>query len=243
MSNDATAKLTFQWDGEDREFECFDNPLSKLMCEAILSGGTYRTIPFVRDVDVVMDVGANVGAAAVYFSLAYPDATIHAFEPASRPLGLLRMNTDARPNVQVHDFGLYSGDLQVPLYRGTYDSAMSSVARGEGTGDESELITLRSVRAWLAENSIATIDVLKIDTEGCEVPLLETLGDLLPSVRVIHLEYHSEDDRKEFDRLLGDTHLLIHGQMLVHLGEVTYVAKNAYQSEDQLDRRPIKLEL
>jgi hypothetical protein len=133
--------------------------------------------------------------------------------------------------------------MQVPLYSGTYDSAMSSVVKGEGTTAETELITLRSVRDWLGECGIAGIDVLKIDTEGCEVPLLEALGDLLPSVKVIYLEYHSDDDRKAFDRMLGDTHLLMHGQMLVHLGEVTYVAKDAYESEDELDRRPIKREL
>ena len=238
-----STKLEFQWDGETMEFECFDNRLSRLACEAILSGRTYRPIPFVRDVGVVMDIGANVGAAAVVFSLSYPDARVFAFEPASSAYRLLEANTDARPNVHAHNFGMYSSNLQVPLYRGTYDSVMSSVARSESTREESELITLRSVREWLEGNSISQIDILKIDTEGCEVAILEALGDLLPSVKVVHLEYHSDDDRKEFDRILGDTHLLLHGQMLVHLGEVTYVAKDAFESEAELDRRPIKLQL
>jgi hypothetical protein len=35
----------------------------------------------------------------------------------------------------------------------------------------------------------------------------------------------------------------MHGQMMLHLGEVTYVAKDAYESEDELVRRPIKLDL
>jgi len=35
----------------------------------------------------------------------------------------------------------------------------------------------------------------------------------------------------------------MHGMMLVHLGEVTYVAKDAFESESELDRRPMKLEL
>jgi FkbM family methyltransferase len=235
--------MKFEWGGETFEFECFDNDLSRLACETILAGNTYRAIPFVRDVSVVIDIGANVGAAAVFFSLSYPDATIFAFEPASRPFELLRANTDARPNVHAHNFGLYSSNVQVPLYHGTYDSVMSSVAKSESTREESELVTLRSVREWLEENSISAIDILKIDTEGCEVPILEALRDLLPSVKVIHLEYHSDDDRKEFDRLLGDTHLLMFGQMLVHLGEVTYVARDAIQSESDLDRRPIRLEL
>jgi hypothetical protein len=56
----------------------------------------------------------------------------------------------------------------------------------------------------------------------------------------VYLEYHSDDDRKEFDRLLGATHLLMHGLMMVHLGEVTYLAKDAIESESQLDRKAIE---
>ncbi len=235
--------LQFEWRGETMEFESFENCLSRVTAEAILKGGTYPAVPFVRDVKVVMDIGANVGAASVYFSLVYPDATIFSFEPGSRAYRLLRANTEARPNVHAHNFGLFSSNLEVPLYRGTYDSGMSSIAKSESTRETSDPITLRSVREWLEENSISTVDILKIDTEGCEVPLLEALKDLLPSVKVIYLEYHNDDDRKEFDRLLGDTHLLMYGHMLVHLGEVTYVAKNAFQSESELDRRPIKLKL
>jgi FkbM family methyltransferase len=234
-----TEKLQFQWDGETMEFETFTNCLSRVTAETILSGRTYPVVPFVREVSVVMDIGANVGAAAVFFSLAYPDATIFAFEPSSWAYRLLSANTEGRSNVRAHNFGLYSSDQSLPLYRGKYDSGMSSVAKSESTREESELITLKSVREWLEENSITKIDILKIDTEACEVPILEALKDLLPSVKVIYLEYHSDDDRKAFDRLLGDTHLLLHGQMMVHLGEVTYVAKTAYESEADLDRRPI----
>jgi hypothetical protein len=35
----------------------------------------------------------------------------------------------------------------------------------------------------------------------------------------------------------------MHGKMLVHLGEMTYVARDAIPSDADLDRRPIKLEL
>lgn len=231
MSNDGEARsatLDFQWGDEVMEFECFDDARSRLTCETVLGGWAYPVVPFVRDVNVVMDVGANVGAAAVFFSLAYPAATVHAFEPARRPYRLLKANTDSRPNVHAHNFGLYSTNLRTRLDNGT---------------EASEPITLRSVREWLAENSIPTVDVLKIDAAACEVPILEAMSDLLPTIKVVHLEYHSDDDRKAFDRLLGETHLLLHGKMQAHLGEVTYVGRNAFESEAQLDRRPMKLEL
>ena len=243
MNKLPTATLKFGWGDEEREFECFDNCLSRVTCETILSGKTYPRIPFVGDVGVVMDVGANVGAASVFFSLSYPDATIFAFEPASLPYGLLATNTEAHANVHINNFGLYSADLEVPLYRGKYEPGMSSITKSMSTRGESDVIMLRSVRDWLAENSISSVDVLKVDTEGCEVPILEAMSDLLPRVKVIYLEYHNDGDRKEFDRILGETHLLAHGLMMVHLGEVAYVAKDVVRSETDLDSRAIELEL
>ncbi|HZO59031.1 MAG TPA: hypothetical protein VFB51_05010 [Solirubrobacterales bacterium] len=65
----------------------------------------------------------------MFFSLAYPDATIFAFEPSSWAYRLLSANTDTRTNVRAHNFGLYSSDQSLPLYRGKYDSGMSSVAK------------------------------------------------------------------------------------------------------------------
>jgi FkbM family methyltransferase len=240
MNKLPTVTLKFRLGDTEHEFECFDNCLSRFTCQAILDGKSYPRIPFVRDVRVVMDVGANVGAATVFFSLSYPDAAVYAFEPGGLPFGLLEANTKAHRNVQVHRFGLYSSDLEVPLYRGRYETGMSSVTRSESTTDASEVVSLRSVRDWLAENSIAGVDVLKVDTEGCEVPILEAMSDLLPQTKVIYLEYHNDDDRKEFDRILGETHLLAHGLMMPHLGEVAYVAKEVVGSESELDHRAIK---
>jgi FkbM family methyltransferase len=238
-----TAKLRFEWDGQDLEFESFENCFSRITCQTILDGKTYPLIPFVRDVEVVMDVGANVGAASVFFSLAYPDATVFAFEPGSRPYRLLERNTASRANVRTHDFGLHSSNVEAPLYWGKYDSGMSSVARSESTREASEVVRLRAVREWLGESGVTRIDVLKVDTEGCEVPILEALSDLLPGVQVVYLEYHSDDDRKAFDRILGDTHVLMHGLMMAHLGEVAYVAKHLLESQPDVGGRAMKLEL
>jgi FkbM family methyltransferase len=240
MSTLPTATLTFRWGDTAREFQCVDNCLSRVTCQAILDGKSYPRIPFVRDVRVVMDVGANVGAATVFFALCYPEATVFAFEPAGLSHHLLAANTSTYDNVHTHNFGLFSSDVETPLYRGKYETGMSSVTRSENTREEGEVVSLRSVGGWLAENSVSQVDVLKVDTEGCEVPILEAMSDLLPQTKVIYLEYHSDDDRKEFDRLLGETHLLAHGLMMPHLGEVAYVAKDVAASESDLDLRAIK---
>jgi FkbM family methyltransferase len=238
-----TATLDFRWGEEERHFECFDNCLSRVTCQTILDGKSYPRFPFVEDVSVVMDVGANVGAASVFFSLAYPEATVFSFEPGELPYSLLVRNTEELDNVRINNFGLYSSDAELPLYRGKYETGMSSVNKSMSTRSESDMITLRSARDWLAENSITAVDVLKVDTEGCEIPILGAMRDFLPTVKVIYLEYHNDDDRKELDRILGETHLLVHGMMMAHLGEVAYVAKDVVRSGSDLDSRAIRLDL
>ena len=65
----------------------------------ILRGRTYPPIEFVDSIEMIVDVGANVGAATVYFSRLYPEATIHPCEPAAAAYELLRENTRDLTNV------------------------------------------------------------------------------------------------------------------------------------------------
>jgi FkbM family methyltransferase len=238
-------RLTFEWDGVTREIQCFDNWLSRVATAGIVEGASYVHIKFITDVKVVMDVGANVGAAALYFSLLYPDASVFAFEPAKAPYELLTANTGGRENVYTYNFGLFSSDRdEVPLYSGAVDSGTASVGSSDMTLEQGEAVTLRSVSDWLAENSITRVDVLKIDTEGCEVPILRSMRDVIPTVKVLYLEYHSEDDRREIDHLLAGSHALAGGKAaIVHRGELTYVAKDAFPSAAEYEKYAIRLNL
>ena len=108
----------------------------------------------------------------------------------------------------------------------------------------SEVVHLRSVHEWLDEHGITKIDVLKVDTEGCEIAILEAIAEMLPHVRVAYLEFHSEDDRKKLDEILGQTHVMVRATIYqLHRGEVTYVAKDAFPSELELTRDAIHVDL
>ena len=66
-----------------------DTWVSHYVSGEILKGRTYPPIEFVDGIQMIVDVGANVGASAVYFSRLYPQATIHALEPAVAAYTLL----------------------------------------------------------------------------------------------------------------------------------------------------------
>lgn len=224
--------VTYEAAGVTRAFTCFPTWFSRWMCETVLRGDTYPAIPFVDPVRVVLDVGANCGAATAFFASLYPDAVIHSFEPGAAQLRLLEHNANDFDNVRVHRFGLHDRDERIPLYSGSDDTATASIIQSNSTSSVSEEVLVRSARGWLAEESIDRVDILKLDTEGCEIPILEDLGRaVLDTTKIIYVEYHSEEDRKRLDALLGDSHVLVFGRNHHRTGELTYLARGEFDPD------------
>jgi FkbM family methyltransferase len=211
--------------GDEVEFECEDTFVSRWVCQTILEGTTYPVLPFVDDVQVVFDVGANCGATSVHFARHRPGAVVHAFEPASRPLELLRRNAGRYPNIEVHPFGLHTTDRTMPLYFGSGDSIVGSVVRVDEAGG-SEEVELRAAGPWAQEHGIDRIDVLKLDVEGAEVEVLESLAPLLPTVQVLFVEYDSRQARRRVAELVEATHELYVGILFLDQGEAAYMRRD-----------------
>jgi FkbM family methyltransferase len=208
------------------------------------AGTTYPNVPFVSGVKTVLDIGANVGAACVYLATSYPDARIYAFEPGSDALSLLKKNVAPLRNITVFPFGLYSHDAVLSLFHGKNDSVESSVCASTRTEHESEQIRLVDASRFLYELAIEKVDVLKIDTEGCEVPILQSLSKWLPDVKVLYVEYHSERDRRMIDDLLAETHVLWRGQIkFAYRGEFCYLKRDLLPDESEIHTCEILLNL
>lgn len=224
-------------DGNDVRFECADTWVSKWVCEPILRGETYPVVGFVDDVQVVFDVGANCGAATVHLARTYPSATVHSFEPAEEPRALLRRNVAPLSGVRVHPIGLSDHDAQVALYRGTEDSITGSVHQRSVNHAEHETVELRSACAWVAEHGIERIDILKLDVEGCEVEVLESLSPMLPTVKVLYVEYDSRQARRQIDDLLRSSHELYFALVQsLDQGECVYLHRDLADHPDAKDQ-------
>lgn len=220
-------------DGEPIRFECADTWVSRWVCEPILQGKTYPHLDFVDDVQVVVDAGANCGAATVHFARHHPGAAVHAFEPATEPRGYLERNTAGLPNVTVHPVGLADRDEHVPLYHGVDDSITGSVLHRSVNRADSELIELRAAGPYLAGLGLERIDIMKLDVEGCEVPVLESIGSLIPTIKVLYVEYDSRRARRAIDDLLRDTHELYLAMMMaLDQGECIYVRSDIAEGLD-----------
>jgi FkbM family methyltransferase len=222
--------------GQLVEFECPDQWESRWTCTAILEGRTYPLLPFVPDVQVIWDAGANCGAASVHLARSYPAAQVHAFEPGTQALSFLRRNTAGLGNVSVHPIGLNDRDQVARLNFNPSDIGQSSVHNSE-PGAEGEDVTLRSAGAWAAENGVDRIDVIKLDVEGCEVAVLHSLLPLIPTVKVLYVEYESRQDRRTIDALLAPTHELYFSMMMaLDQGECVYLHRDLADHPDAVPR-------
>jgi FkbM family methyltransferase len=212
--------------GSKRQFTLFDTPMGRLACEDVLGGKSYPALPLSGDIKTIVDIGANIGAATIYFAFQHPTARIWAFEPSPDSFALLTANTADLPQVQRFAFGLFDRDQKTVLYRGKDDAVENSIGRSRELSDDSFPIALRSADAALTEAGVAQIDILKLDTEGCEVQILRSLSSRLPRTGVIYVEFHAERDRLEIDRLLLPTHALWNGRIMKpYRGELCYVAR------------------
>lgn len=204
-----------------------DDPGIRYVLDEVLTRDCYPVVPGAGAIATIVDIGANVGIAAARFRLAYPDARILSFEPNPAALAFLRINAP-RARAELFEFGLGAADARLPLYQGTHSTVTASLqqramTRAESSGD----VEIRAAGAALAQAGVATIDLLKIDTEGAELPILQALSAFLPAVRIAHLEFHGESDRRAIEAIFASSHLLWSGT-IEHgdTGQLTYLRRD-----------------
>jgi FkbM family methyltransferase len=151
---------------------------------------------------------------------------VHAIEPGSRQRAILQRNATRFDNIHIHPIGLHDVDQELPLHYGDGDSGMSSLIRSEWNTDEFEIVTIRNASAWATESGITTIDILKVDVEGVEVEVLQSLAEFLAETKVIYVEYDSHHARRVIANLVEQSHELFVGKLFLDQGEITYVRRD-----------------
>lgn len=142
----------------------------------------------------IIDAGAHIGLAAVWFALAFPRAEVISIEPEGENFGLLTENTRALPRVR-H----VRAALSERFGRGVVtDPGEGNWAyRVQPAGNSANLLMLP-----LAEFvDPARIFIAKLDIEGAEDGVMRTAGDWLANVPVVILEVHGWTDKQALEPL------------------------------------------
>jgi FkbM family methyltransferase len=204
---------------------------------AVLEGREY---PALRLPDgppaVIVDIGANVGATAVYFRASYPGARILCYEPSPENFVWLSANTRSLPGVEAYPYGLFDRETECQLFSGESQCAQHSIVPNAGTTSRYERVRLRNASEEMRDRGVTEISLLKVDTEGCELPILRNLLAGVRRIDTVAVEYHSEEDRRAIDGLLAERFLLLHAATEgLHQGRVTYLSRDIVRRHPELE--------
>ncbi|MCW9705343.1 FkbM family methyltransferase [Fodinibius salsisoli] len=156
-----------------------------------------------QDNAVIVDIGANIGAFALYARQWNQLADIYCFEPNPLVRSMLKANTENIARVTTEFCALGESEGELTLFQHPYNTGATTTSHKVPGANEVNVEVKKASEA-LKEKGIKGIDVLKIDTEGAEIPILKGMEELLVDTKIIMLEYHSEEDRRDIDELLDD---------------------------------------
>jgi FkbM family methyltransferase len=139
----------------------------------------------------IVDAGANIGMASIFFANKYPDARIIAIEPEPSNFEMLKKNTSHYPNILAVHGALWNENKTLSI---------SDPGEGEWgfqTSDRESRATEKGINVrgitldkLMDECGIDYIDVLKIDIEGSEKEVFENSVRWIDKVGMIAVELH-----------------------------------------------------
>lgn len=137
----------------------------------------------------IIDAGANVGFASLFFKLKYPDSKIALVEIESENIKMIEKNLKGLKDVKIYHKGLFNKKAFFKV-EDPFNATNSFVIK-EVTENEPYDIESTTVDEIMTENNFQTVDVLKIDIEGAEKDLFEKdYESWLPKVKIIMVETH-----------------------------------------------------
>jgi FkbM family methyltransferase len=134
----------------------------------------------------IVDAGAHIGLASVFFASKYPKATVVALEPEVSNFNLLLRNAKDYPKIKPIRAGLWSRKTHLRIqnpsaptwaFRVSEDSSMQGIP-ALGIGDV------------LADFNADHIDILKMDIEGSELEVLTNHHSWIDAVKTLVIELH-----------------------------------------------------
>ena len=166
----------FYWKGYDKSgFEPISRELWWKLC---------------KRANTIFDIGANTGLYSLFASLSNPNAQIHAFEPIRRNVEKLRQNASLNKieNINVVEAAISAEDGSTLIYQPDTDVSTTSTLDAETAKERNldlnavEVPTVR-VDSFIKEHGLDGLDLVKIDVEGFEVPVFESMSSILPTMR------------------------------------------------------------
>lgn len=159
--------------------------------EKIFTDREYHFEPH-RSPKVILDAGANIGLASLFFSARFPEAKIIAIEPEDSNFALLVKNTAAFPRIIPIQAALWGEDTRVNVVDPGLDKWGFQARDAEEACPDvvCHVVAGMTVDRIMREHNLDFIDILKMDIEGGEIEVFNSGGAWLDRVGLLVAELH-----------------------------------------------------
>lgn len=130
-------------------------------------GGHYEFCEIGKDINFILDGGANIGFFSVLYAKKYPQAKIVCVEPELSNYKLMKKNISRYPNIIGVQGGIWSCDTGLRIINPEYHNVGFRVDELDINDERSE-IRGYAVETLMAMHGVDTIDIFKMDIEGSE---------------------------------------------------------------------------
>ena len=201
-----------------------------------------RLVPL-SSVQVIFDVGANVGETVLWFRGAFPHAHIVAFEPVKATFRELERRVGHLPKVTLLNVAL-GAQPAVEVVHLQADSCLNSLnpsVNHPAPAGHSEKVQVETVQNIARKLALPRIDFFKIDTEGYELPVLTGATDCLPTTAFIYAEIGVETEGRRTNFFALHEFLGRHGFAFFGLYEPYHYEDGRFRRANALFVNPARL--
>lgn len=161
----------------------------------------------------IIDGGANIGLAVLYFKKQFPEAQIVAFEPNPESFRCLKLNIEVNQisGVEIHNAAL-SGVAGMISF---YTSSDMRIADIGASAVKKHVHHYHSSKGEVIENKVESkalspfidkqVDLLKLDIEGSEGGVFNEISDKFHLINhsVMEYHYHFRDDENRLSDIIS----------------------------------------
>lgn len=147
-------------------------------------------IPFsLRNVNTIIDLGANIGVSSAIFRILFPSARIVAVELDKKNTEMMQNNHRHDPLIEVINGAIWSHSGKVSLKDiGDGDWAFQV---DPTNADVTKSVLAFSFEDLINNHDIPIVDIMKMDIEGAEADVLEASGDVIfAKTKISIIEVH-----------------------------------------------------
>jgi len=125
----------------------------------------------------IVDLGGNIGCAALYFSTQFPEADIFSLEPEAGNYARLRLNLESNSGRKIKSYqaAIWTESCKLQCvhdFRDKKESSSRFVEPSEAMDASAQPVDAISIQTLMQIAGFERIDLLKIDVEGAEAALL-----------------------------------------------------------------------